>query len=36
VAVLISTALVAVALGWTLKEDAESRNAGSEFVALNR
>jgi hypothetical protein len=36
VAVLMGTALIAVALGWSLKEDAEARHAGSELVALNR
>ena len=36
VAVLMSTALIALALGWALKGDAEERHAGSELIALNR
>lgn len=36
VAVLMSGAVVSAVLGWTLKEDAEERNAGSELIALNR
>jgi hypothetical protein len=36
VAVMMSGTLVAAALGWSLKEDAEQRNAGSELIALNR
>jgi hypothetical protein len=36
VAVMMTGALVAAALGWALKEDAEGRNEGSELIALNR
>jgi hypothetical protein len=36
VAVMMTGALVAAALGWSLKEDAEQRNEGSELIALNR
>ena len=36
VAVMMTGALVAAVLGWSLTEDAEARNAGSELIALNR
>ncbi|HEX6419438.1 MAG TPA: hypothetical protein VFZ77_13140 [Acidimicrobiales bacterium] len=36
VAVLMSGAVGAALIGWTLKEDAEERHEGSELVALNR
>jgi hypothetical protein len=36
VAVLMGTSLIAAGLGWVLKDDAETRHAGSELVALNR
>jgi hypothetical protein len=36
VAVLMGTALIAVALGWALKEGADARHEGSELIALNR
>ena len=36
VAVLMGTALIAVALGWALKDDADARYEGSELIALNR
>ena len=36
VAVMMSGAVVAAALGWTLKEDAERSHAGSELIALDR
>jgi hypothetical protein len=36
VAVMMSGAVVAAVLGWSLKEDAEARHAGSELIALNR
>jgi hypothetical protein len=36
VAVMMTGPLVAAALGWSLKEDAEVRNEGSELIALNR
>ena len=36
VAVLMGTALIAVALGWALKEDGDARHEGSELIALNR
>ena len=36
VAVMMTGPLVAAALGWALKEDAEHRNEGSELIALNR
>jgi hypothetical protein len=36
VAVLMGTALIAVALGWALKGDADARHEGSELIALNR
>jgi membrane glycosyltransferase len=36
VAVCMSGAVVAALLGWSLKEDAEARNEGSELIALNK
>ena len=36
VAVCMSGAAVAVLLGWSLKDDAEARNEGSELIALNK
>ncbi len=36
VAVMMTGPLVAAVLGWSLKEDAEVRNEGSELIALNR
>jgi hypothetical protein len=36
VGVLISGGVAAAVLGWSLKEDAERRNEGSELVELNR
>ena len=36
VGVLISGGVAAALLGWSLKEDAERRNEGSELVELNR
>jgi hypothetical protein len=36
VGVLISGGLAATLLGWSLKEDAERRNEGSELIELNR
>ena len=36
VVVMMSGTLVAAALGWSLKEDAEQRHAGSELIGLNR
>ena len=36
VAVLVSGAVVAALLGWSLKDDAEARNEGSELIDLNR
>ncbi len=36
VGVLISGGLAAALLGWSLKEDAEQRNEGSELIELNR
>jgi len=36
VAVMMTGPLVAAALGWTLKDDAEARNEGSELIPLNR
>lgn len=36
VGVMMSGAVVAAALGWALKDDAEARNEGSELLALNR
>ena len=36
VGVFLAGAVMAAALGTTLKEDGEARNEGSELVALNR
>src|SRR4029453_17276481 len=36
VAVGMSGAVVAALLGWSLKEDADARNEGSELIELNR
>jgi hypothetical protein len=36
VAIMMTGPLVAGALGWSLKEDAEARNEGSELIELNR
>jgi hypothetical protein len=36
VSVLATGAVVAMLLGWRLKEDAEERHAGSELIELNR
>jgi hypothetical protein len=36
VAVMMTGAVVAAALGWSLKEDAETTHAGSELIALNK
>ena len=36
VAVCMSGAVVAALLGWSLKEDAETRHEGSELIALNK
>ncbi len=36
VAVMMTGPVIAAALGWTLKEDGEARNEGSELIALNR
>jgi hypothetical protein len=36
VAVLVSGAVVAALLGWSLKDDAEARNEGSELIDLNK
>jgi flagellar biosynthesis component FlhA len=36
VAFLMSMSVVAAGLGWSLKDDAEARNEGSELIALNR
>jgi membrane glycosyltransferase len=36
VAVCMSGAVVAALLGWSLKEDAEARNEGSELIDLNK
>ncbi len=36
VAVMMTGPIVAGLLGWTLKEDAEARNEGSELIELNR
>ena len=36
VVVMMTGPIVAASLGWTLKEDAEARNEGSELIALNR
>jgi hypothetical protein len=36
VGLMMAGPVVAAALGWSLKEDAEARNEGSELIALNR
>lgn len=36
VAVCMSGAVVAALLGWSLKDDAEARNEGSELIELNK
>jgi hypothetical protein len=36
VAVCMSGAALAALLGWSLKEDADARNAGSELIDLNK
>jgi hypothetical protein len=36
VVIIMSLTLVAAALGWSLKDDAEQRYEGSELIALNR
>jgi hypothetical protein len=36
VLVMMTGPLVAAALGWSLKEDAEATHEGSELIALNR
>jgi hypothetical protein len=36
VAVCMSGAVAAALLGWSLKDDAEARHAGSEQIALNK
>jgi hypothetical protein len=36
VAVCMSGAVVAALLGWSLKDDADARNEGSELIELNR
>ncbi|HKA83598.1 MAG TPA: hypothetical protein VKD21_07030 [Acidimicrobiales bacterium] len=36
IAVLVSGAVAAALLGWSLKGDAEARNQGSELIALNK
>jgi nitrogen fixation-related uncharacterized protein len=36
VALMMTGPVIAALLGWTLKDDAEARNEGSELVALNR
>jgi len=36
VAVCMSGAVVAALLGWSLKEDAETRYEGSELISLNK
>ena len=36
VAVLVSGAVVAALLGWSLKDDAEARNEASELINLNK
>jgi nitrogen fixation-related uncharacterized protein len=35
VSIILTGALVAAILGWSLKEDAEQRNEGSELIDLN-
>lgn len=36
VVVMMSGSILAAALGWSLTDDAEHRNEGSELIALNR
>ena len=36
VALMMTGTVIAALLGWTLKDDAEARNEGSELIALNR
>jgi hypothetical protein len=36
VAVLMAGALGSATLGWLLKDDADTRHAGSELIELNR
>jgi hypothetical protein len=36
VAVCMSGAVVAAVLGWSLKNDADASNEGSELIALNK
>jgi hypothetical protein len=36
VAVMMTGPVIAAALGWSLKDDAEARNEGSELIALNK
>ena len=36
VSLMMSGAIVAAVMGWLLKDDAETRNAGSELIDLNR
>lgn len=36
VAVMMTGPIIAAALGWSLKEDAEASHEGSELIALNR
>jgi hypothetical protein len=36
VAVCMSGAVAAALLGWSLKDDAEARNEGSELISLNK
>jgi hypothetical protein len=36
VAVMMSGAVIAAVLGWSLKEDAEATHEGSELIALNK
>jgi hypothetical protein len=36
VAVCMSGALAAALLGWSLKNDVDARNEGSELIALNK
>jgi hypothetical protein len=36
VAVMMSGAVVAAALGWSLKDDAEATHEGSELITLNK
>lgn len=36
VALMMTGPVIAALLGWSLKDDAEARNEGSELIALNR